>query len=64
MFEAFMILQVKVNGFSEADQENLYHLAHDKKGQGRQGLGIAGRPKKVQPSLNPLHDPCELAQLL
>ncbi|CAL8468505.1 g8045 [Coccomyxa elongata] len=39
--------QVKVNGFSEADQENLYHLAHDKKGQGRQGLGIASRPKKV-----------------
>ncbi len=40
-------LQVKINGFSEQDQENLYHLAHDKSGKGRQGLGIASRPKKV-----------------
>ena len=46
-----------MNGFSEADQEKLYNLAHDKKGQGRQGLGIAGRPKKV---IDRLLAPCLL----
>lgn len=40
-------MQVKINGFSEDDQANLYMMAHDAKGDGRQGLGIASRPKKV-----------------
>ncbi len=34
-------------GFSEDDQANLYMAAHDASGKGRQGLGIASRPKKV-----------------
>jgi hypothetical protein len=49
-------VQVNVTGFSEADQANVYNMAHDKSGKGRQGLGIASRPKKVcMPSI--LH-PC------
>ena len=40
-------LQVKITGFSEDDQTNLYNMAHDASGKGRQGLGIASRPKKV-----------------
>jgi hypothetical protein len=39
--------QIKVAGFSEDDQANLYMAAHDASGKGRQGLGIASRPKKV-----------------
>ena len=40
-------MQVKITGFSEDDQTNLYNMAHDACGKGRQGLGIASRPKKV-----------------
>ena len=43
------VAQVKVTGFSEDDQTNLYMMAHDASGKGRQGLGIASRPKKVLP---------------
>ena len=43
------IVQVKITGFSEDDQTNLYNMAHDASGKGRQGLGIASRPKKVLP---------------
>lgn len=39
--------QIKVAGFSEDDQTNLYMAAHDAGSKGRQGLGVAGRPKKV-----------------
>ncbi len=39
--------QIKVAGFSEDDQANLYMAAHDASGKGRQGLGIASRPKKI-----------------
>ena len=42
-------MQVKITGFSEDDQTNLYMMAHDASGKGRQGLGIASRPKKVVP---------------
>ena len=48
-------MQVKITGFSEDDQTNLYNMAHDASGKGRQGLGIASRPKKVLLSL--LWDP-------
>ena len=40
-------MQVKITGFSEDDQTNLYNMAHDACGKGRQGLGTASRPKKV-----------------
>lgn len=40
-------MQVKITGFSEDDQTNLYNMAHDASGKGRQGLGIGSRPKKV-----------------
>ncbi|KAK9821125.1 hypothetical protein WJX81_002607 [Elliptochloris bilobata] len=38
---------IKVVGFSENDQENLYMAAHGASGKGRQGLGISGRPKNI-----------------
>ena len=41
------VLQVKITGFSEDDQTNLYNMAHEACGKGRQGLGIASRSKKV-----------------
>lgn len=41
---------IRSNGrtsFCEQDQEDLYKLVQDKATKGRQGLGIAGRPKKI-----------------
>jgi hypothetical protein len=38
---------VKVAGFSEDDQANLYNIAQGAKTAGKQGLGIASRPKEV-----------------
>lgn len=40
-------MQIKVAGFSEDDQANLYMAAHGASGKGRQGLGISDRVRKV-----------------
>ena len=53
-----MLLQIKVAGFSEDDQANLFTLAHNGKTAGKQGLGISSRPKKVgSPLTDLLHHP-------
>eukprot|EP00887_Chlorella_sp_A99_P006340 scaffold3.g6340.t1 len=39
--------RITAHGFSEQDQANLYHLAHDGATQGRVGLGRSSMPKKV-----------------
>ena len=40
-------LQVKINGFSEQDQENLYMATHLGKTSGKKGLGKSTQPKDI-----------------
>lgn len=39
--------KINAHGFSENDQETLYHQTHHNATHGKQGLGIADAPKKV-----------------
>ena len=41
------VLQVKINGFSEQDQENLYMATHLGKPSGKKGLGKSTQPKDI-----------------
>ena len=39
--------QIKVTGFSEQDQENLYNATQDGKSSGKKGLGKSSQPKDI-----------------
>lgn len=42
-----VLSQVKINGFSEQDQENLYMATHLGKTSGKKGLGRSTQPKDI-----------------
>ena len=44
---AALQVEVKVNGFSETDQANLWHMLTDDQSKAKQGLGQSSVLKKV-----------------